>query len=73
MRCGAPAAHDVSHLVKRMLQSYEYTSRNRCESRWTFSMHHADELLSPNVCKNDLGSCPILVNQYIDGLFRLTL
>ena len=23
-----------------MLQSYEYTSRNRCESGWTFSMHH---------------------------------
>jgi hypothetical protein len=41
-------------LVNRMLQSYEDTSRNRCESGWTFSMHHADELLSPNVCKNDI-------------------
>src|SRR5689334_11438858 len=43
-----------THLVNRMLQSYEDTSRNRYESGWTFSIHHADELLSPNVCKNDI-------------------
>jgi hypothetical protein len=43
-----------------MLQSYEDTSRNRCKSGWTFSMHYADELLSSNVCKNDLsGHLPI--------------
>jgi hypothetical protein len=41
-----------THLVNQMLQSYEDTARNRCESGWTFSMQHADELLSPNVCKN---------------------
>jgi hypothetical protein len=35
------------------LLSYEYPSRNHSESGWTFSMHHADELLSPNVWKND--------------------
>jgi hypothetical protein len=46
-----PKCRSYTHLVKRLLQSYEYTFRNRYESRWTFSMHHADELLSPNVCK----------------------
>jgi hypothetical protein len=43
-----------THLVNRLLLSYEYPSRNHSESGWTFSMHHADELLSPNVWKIDL-------------------
>jgi hypothetical protein len=42
-------AHPVgsyTHLVNQMLQSYEDTARNRCESGWTFSMQHADGKLA---------------------------
>jgi hypothetical protein len=40
--------------VKRLLQSYEDTSKNRWESGWTFSRCYADGLLSPKVCKTHI-------------------
>lgn len=33
-----PKGRSSPHSVNRMLQSYEDTSRHRCESGWTFSM-----------------------------------
>jgi hypothetical protein len=57
-----------THLVNRLLQSYEDTSRTRWESGWTFSTRHADELLSPNVCKNDFFSGHLPNTEFINGL-----
>jgi hypothetical protein len=51
-------SRSYTRLVKRLLQSCEDTSRNRWESGWTFLMYHADELLSPNVCKTQRLSLP---------------
>jgi len=41
-----------THLVNQMLQSYEDTARNRCESGWTFSMQHADVVIWLKVRRN---------------------